>query len=37
MYWLSIMENYFNIILVFTPIERTSVEKVSIKKMTFDK
>lgn len=33
MYLLSIKESYFNIILVFTPIESTSVEKVSIKKL----
>lgn len=29
----SIKESYFNIIIVFTPIESTSVEKVSIKKL----
>lgn len=33
MYLFSIKESYFNIILVFTPIESTSVEKVSIKKL----
>lgn len=33
MYLFSIKDSYFNIILVFTPIESTSVEKVSIKKL----
>lgn len=31
MYLFSIKDSYFNIILVSTPIESTSVEKVSIK------
>lgn len=33
MYLLSIKDSYFNIILVFTPIQNTFIEKVSIKKL----
>lgn len=33
MYLFSIKDSYLDIILVFTPIESTSVEKVSIKKL----